>query len=344
MLQPKNLNTDPNMPMEPEVNPTQIPVDSENANVEIPKQTSSVSKTDELVKRFYSAEPPKPSLDQGKLDRINKLGRINTISKGVNVLGDILSLGLGANVRKAGPDTVTPELARQYQATLDKYKGDKDIYEMRNFQKTREDALFGLNRADHDKANERADALLKAQTDAAKSKAQQDWTKFLAGLNAKDQDRAAKLKMAKERNNIDLQKLEFEKKKVAEGTEKPFNMVSYNGIDKPLTQGEHRAMLAKAQSTSEFYNDDLKAQLSAYENSPLEGDKNIVQRFYQWQKAKDAKENPTQPTYMMKGAATPGFNPMPNIPKSTPVAPASPAQSGAKKIDWSKKKIVKPTK
>lgn len=277
-----------------------------------PVVDESKARAEEQVKRFFSASIPEPKLDEKKLDRINRMGKINQLSKGVGVVGDILGLALGANVRKKAPDTETPRLMQEYQKTLDQYKGQQDIYDVRNFQKIREDAQFGLNRVDRDRADELANARLKASTEEARARANQDWQKFLinAGLSEKKQQALESHYKALE--NQGQQKIAISKTKADKtATGKPFNMVNLDGKDVPLTQGEHRAALEEAMKTPGWTNQDLKGLLAGYENAPIEAEKNIVQRYLSWKSKQTQQPMIFRPADQVKSA----MNPSPaNIP------------------------------
>ena len=162
--------------------------------------------TDELVKGMYSLTPPAPTLDQAKLDRIQKMGRLNMLGRGVGVLGNILSSAVGARVNKANPDAVTPRLLAEYQNTLDKYKDQKDIHEIRNYAQRREDAKFGISYAQQKERQKLAEENLKLTRDMANAKRDEDhtkWKKTYAQNQGKIDDMD---KRAQERNKISAAK------------------------------------------------------------------------------------------------------------------------------------------
>ncbi|MCL4484158.1 MAG: hypothetical protein M1445_16380 [Bacteroidetes bacterium] len=143
-----------------------------------PQPDQRVAKAEEYTKRFFSAELPKPKFDQAKADRLQKLQKVNQIVRGVGVMGDILSLGLGANVRKAAPDTTTSRLQQALQANMDKYANDQEMYDIRNFQKAREDAKFGISFEMRDEANKIKREGMAAKTENDKALAAQHEKEF----------------------------------------------------------------------------------------------------------------------------------------------------------------------
>lgn len=160
------------------------------------------SRSDKLVKDLFSIRMPEPTLDEDRLNRINRMGKLNTVGKGIGVLGNILSLALGANVRKSDPDTQTPELMRQYQATLDKFKNDQDSYKIKDFARAREDAQFGVTYEMRKEAQALQEAQLKARTAEARERAKEKEAMFYAGLDDKQKDRLSKENIAKGNQRI----------------------------------------------------------------------------------------------------------------------------------------------
>jgi len=96
-----------------------------------------LSRAEQLMRDFNSIREPAPVHDQAKEDRLVKMGRINQIGRGIGVLGDVLAMGLGGNVRRSQPDRVSPMLYQQYQAMMDKEKADQDSYKFRSYQNER---------------------------------------------------------------------------------------------------------------------------------------------------------------------------------------------------------------
>lgn len=67
--------------------------------------------------------------NQERLDRLNRMGKINEFGRSVNVLGDIFSLAKGANVRLRKPDDIAPRL---FDAEDNIYKKKDDADRKRN--------------------------------------------------------------------------------------------------------------------------------------------------------------------------------------------------------------------
>lgn len=119
------------------------------------------AKEDELVKRFYSTYEPVPVLDEKKLARLEKMGRINALGKGVSVIADALSAGMGGNVNRRNPDQTSPALYAAYQDTLDRHKDKTDIWNSRKYQEDQNKLMFEYGLIDKDRRNEKADRAQK---------------------------------------------------------------------------------------------------------------------------------------------------------------------------------------
>jgi hypothetical protein len=99
------------------------------------QQASNVpdyAKTDELHKRLYAINEPKPTLDLEKQARLQKMGKINQIGRGIGLMTDALSLGLGGQVKRRGPDNVSPAIYQSYQNSLDKFRDDTTAWGLRD--------------------------------------------------------------------------------------------------------------------------------------------------------------------------------------------------------------------
>lgn len=295
-----------------------------------------------ILKRIYATKPPEPKMDEERLKRLEKLSRINTIGRGVNVLGDILSLGMGANVNKRAADTMSSKLFDQYQATLDKYKGDKDVYDMRNYQKVLDDARLGMNVAEKAAAQEFANKKLEATTQAAKDKADLDWKKYLAGLKLKgiqaealDRYHTGMVNAAKERNGIARTKAEKAK------TGKPFHQVVIDGNTQDVDRGQYNQLYAMMVADPEFAKKNLRVDMSNYVNTPRTGMDIDIAKYAEANPSAVRKvlklkepnpDNPAQPTYIFRPQDVPGMEKVPvNQPAGTVTAPQIPQAPAVKK-------------
>lgn len=157
--------------------------------------------TQERVQQFYETREKAPVIDQAKVDRLKRMGRINQVGQGVKVLGDILTTGLGANVKRRQPDQTAPALYQSYQNMLDRYEAQKDAFNYRDFQTKRDNVRFGIGRADKDTATEFANRRQTAAEKQALLKYNADWAKYVAGMSQKEREQAER-----ERHNIAMEK------------------------------------------------------------------------------------------------------------------------------------------
>jgi len=155
---------------------------------------------DELVEKFYKTREPAPVIDVAKIDRIQRMGRINQIGQGVKVLGDIFGSALGANTQRRQPDNTAPALYNSYQNMLDRYEGQKEAFNYRDFQAKRDNLRFGIGQANQDASNKLANRRQTEIERGNKIKSAQDYTKWEADQKNKkiDQDETAKYHRAME--------------------------------------------------------------------------------------------------------------------------------------------------
>lgn len=252
---------------------------------------------DELMQKLYSKRVPEPTFNQDKADRLQKIANINQAGRGLSVLGGILASGLGAPVRRNVPDTTAPSIYSNYQANLDKYKSEKDANILRNYAKDVEDIKYGMSNAYRDQANELAKQRQADWMKAKEADNKLSWAKWSAEWdrnNKRDTEAARHNKVeegiAAQRNAIAQQK---EDKKINK-PEKPFMEVGVNNQRIPLSQGEFRQYLAEATAAAQKKGTnspewtDFQATMNAFKDNPLEGQKNIVQRYYTWKKEQEA--------------------------------------------------------
>jgi hypothetical protein len=260
------------------------------------------------------------------------MGRINMIGRGIGVLGDVLTMGLGGNVRRGQPDRVSPMLYQQYQALMDKQKADQDAFRYRNYQNERANLGMGITEERRKEAAKLQSDGWAAQQSMAKAKSDQEWQKYLLGLSQKERAIAesnrhnrTSERLAAGNQAISMDRNDIAREKASGVTKKLFTQVNINGQDVSLSQGQHRAILEEATKSGVFTKDDLSAMMEPYVNNPLEGQKNIVQRYLTW-KNNDEKQKQASSAYSgimlkNKGVVTPGTGNQ-NVPANTAPAPA----------------------
>ena len=250
------------------------------------------STADELLNRLYSKNIPEPTFDQDKADRLQRMGKLNQLGRSVNVLGDIFGTAIGNNTRRRQPDTTAPALYQSYQANLDKYKAEKDANLLRDYDKERQDILHQISRADRQEGIDIAQKRFDAQQRMQAAKNNLELQKYLAGLTQKERQIAIQQKNA-DSNRIRANKAGASKDK-EEKPDKPFMVAGVNGQDVPLTQGQFRDLLAEATQaankagTNSPQFKDFQATMESFKDNPLEGQKNIVQRYYSWKKEQES--------------------------------------------------------
>jgi len=245
-------------------------------NVDQPK----TNQTDELIKKLYGLKVPEPVFDQDKADRLQKMGRINQVGRSLNVLGDFVGTAIGANIKRRQPDTTSPALYQSYQANLDKYKAEKDANILRDYDKDRQDIVYGIGRADRQEGIDISQRRFEAEQKIKQAQRELEWKKYLAGLSQKERQ------IAIQQQNADSNRIRAErsgaKGEAKEKPEKPF-MQAGSG---PLTELQTRNLYDEAEkyyggSSSDY----IKGMVASYSNQPLEGIKAIVAHYLNDSKA-----------------------------------------------------------
>lgn len=103
----------------------------------------SDNNTDEILKEILSYEAPKPSYDPNREEELKRIARLNTFSKGVGVLGDVLSSSVGGNVNQKAPDKTNYGLLQNYHNYIDNYSNRKDDWNYRNWMSKIQQAVRG---------------------------------------------------------------------------------------------------------------------------------------------------------------------------------------------------------
>jgi len=70
-----------------------------NQNIDTPK-----TPTQKIIDNIFSYSPPKPTYDPNRPEELKRLAKASVIGKGLNLVGDVIGLGLGANVRPRQKD------------------------------------------------------------------------------------------------------------------------------------------------------------------------------------------------------------------------------------------------
>lgn len=291
----------------------QIYEDQLKAEQDQPKTNTA----DELLKKLYSMNVPEPTFDQGKEDRLKRMGRINQIGRGVNVLGDVLGTALGANTRRRQPDTTAPALYQSYQANLDKYKAEKDQNILRNYDKDRQDIITGIGRADRQQGIDIDQKRFEVEQAYKAKKDELEWQKYLAGLTQKERDAAERARHNKATEGVSGAKLKLDQDKLNQTKDKPFDPVQVKdkfGNSIKLDQGQWDNLYQSALRDSEFTGGNLKAEISKYKELPDGGVKQIARAYYDFQKEKEYKANEKAALDKRRNEQIPPLNSTPKKP------------------------------
>jgi len=258
------------------------------------QEQPQVNPTDELVKKLYGMKVPEPVFDQDKADRLQKMGRINQVGRSLNVLGDIFGTAIGANTRRRQPDSTAPALYQSYQANLDKYKAEKDANILRDYDKDRQDIVYGIGRADRQEGIDISQKRFEAEQKVKEAQRELEWKKYLAGLTQKERDAAERSRHNKVSEGLSGAKLKIEEEKLKQTQDKPFDPVQVKdkfGNSVKLDQGQWDNLYQSAMRDSEFTNGNLKAEISKYKDLPDGGVKQIARAYHDYNLQKEYKAN-----------------------------------------------------
>lgn len=104
----------------------------------------------DILKEIYSLQAPQPTYDPQRPEEIKRIGRVNAIGEGLKTIGDIVSLGVGANVTKRAPDQVTPNMLSALWQNRDKAAAQKDNWNYQNYLTKLRNAQTELGQVNHD--------------------------------------------------------------------------------------------------------------------------------------------------------------------------------------------------
>jgi hypothetical protein len=127
-------------------------------DVSVSPEPSSTRKTDDIIKNIFSSRPPAPTYDKNRPEELQRLAKISAIGKGINLLGDVISLGAGGNVRQRPQDNQELAYLQSMYDYIDKYNQRQDEWNWRDFTaklKAGELALSQANMEEERKLRER---------------------------------------------------------------------------------------------------------------------------------------------------------------------------------------------
>lgn len=260
------------------------PTPASNPNI-IANRTPAVTQNKQsyqIMEDIYSL--PKPEYDATKASEIKRLAKINALSQGFNVLGDVISLGMGANVNKRQPDTLPQQLWQYkqhyddtYQQRLDQWRTQQAVQRIRGleYQSEKEWRQDQAKKADEWKRltfgaeqeyrNKQLESLDESRKQAAKDR---------------EEDNIRRAKEFASTMSLNRAQLDWQQKKAIieqmNEINKPFMQYKNN----TLTEGEARDIYEQAK---EYYKKngtwDEQLFFQQYQNSPLEGVKQVVAKY-----------------------------------------------------------------
>ena len=322
----------PNDNYNEDINPTEAqPVESPNVTApQAGTLPAGVSQADKLMQQLFAIREPKPVFDQAKADRLQKMGRINQLGKGIGVLGDMLSLGLGANVRQRRPDTTSPALYQAYQNLLDQNKAANDNWAIRDTQNQKQNIGIAFNEEHRKEQEALRQQQLKNQLEIAQQKNDFDRIKYIQDQINKGLDRDLKAKTSARSQSIQIDRNNISREKAATTAkqEKPFDAIEVKDVNNnnvKLSQGDWDNLYQEAMKDENFTKNNLPALQSMFKNTPDAGLKQIARSYYDYKKGNKPVDNAFAP-YVYPKYTTPGTGNQ-NTPKAAQEPTKKPSYS-----------------
>lgn len=220
------------------------PTPASNPNV-IANRTPAVTQNKQsyqIMEDIYSL--PKPEYDATKASEIKRLSKINALSQGFNVLGDVFSLGMGANVNKRQPDTLPQQLWQYkqhyndtYQQRMDQWRTQQAIQRIRGLERQQQ-MEWQQGQVERQQANANRQFNL---AEESKKQSQENWDKQFK-LNEKNIDADNKRQEEQFKKTMSLHYAQLERQKTADiqraasraATQKDGSMILYDEYRTPL--------------------------------------------------------------------------------------------------------------
>lgn len=124
-------------------------IDQEETAVQVQEE----QKANPYNKAFdiLSYQAPKPTYDKNRPEELKRLARNNAIAKGLNLVGDTISLGTGANVNRREYDGAEEGYTKKMYDYIDDYNKRLDDWNWRDFAHQIRTGQLMLNQANADR-------------------------------------------------------------------------------------------------------------------------------------------------------------------------------------------------
>lgn len=115
------------------------------------------------LNQLLSYEPPKPNIDPNRPEELRKRALHSSIAKGLNLVGDVVALGRGANVNRRQPDNSEANYMNQMYQYIDDSNKRMDNYEWQKYMAKLRAGQLGLNQYNADRSYSSNEAWRKTQ-------------------------------------------------------------------------------------------------------------------------------------------------------------------------------------
>jgi len=128
---------------------------SKQPDISVPTESPNSRRTpDDILKDIFSYRPPAPIYDKNRPEELKRLAKISAIGKGINLLGDVISLSAGGNVRPRPKDERELGYLQSMYNYIDEYNRRKDEYNWQDYVQKLKTGELALSEASKRKERE----------------------------------------------------------------------------------------------------------------------------------------------------------------------------------------------
>jgi len=208
--------------------------------------------SDDIMKEIFSYKPPQPTYDKNRPEELKRLAKTSAIGKGLNVLGDVIGLGTGANVQRRQPDNRELGYLQNLYKYTDDYNRRMDDWNWRDYMSRLRSGEMALSQANREEDRTLRNKAFEADQawKALGFKSEQAWKNWQMQNDVEDRklqrekfdtDKSYKEMTAKERERHNKQmeaaSMIRAQKTGASSTSKQFTV--YNQTGTPIQLGEN---------------------------------------------------------------------------------------------------------
>ena len=121
-----------------------FPAINPSSSVQVQEQPKQRTSRD-IINEIFSTPVPKPTYDPNRTEETKRQMRLNSLGRGLKVLGDAFSLSKGANVVPRQPDNTNQVLLGKLHNYIDNYNKNLDTWNYQNYMNNVKKGITELN-------------------------------------------------------------------------------------------------------------------------------------------------------------------------------------------------------